>query len=170
MPDLFDTEPAMQRDACISACGRYRWSLSRAWDADLLKPWVGFVMLNPSTADASIDDPTIRRCIGFARAWGFAGLAVRNLFALRATYPMELMEADDPIGPENDRVILSLVGVCPVIVAAWGVHGALKDRGNRVRQMLSDRGQALKCLGTTKEGHPKHPLYLPADTALIDFE
>ena len=77
MPEPFGEDNAMQRDACFSACGRYRWSLSRAWDADLSKPWIAFIMLNPSTADAEQDDPTIRRCVAFAKAWGFGGLSVR---------------------------------------------------------------------------------------------
>lgn len=157
----------MQRDASISACGRYRWSLSRAWDPDLLKPWVGFVMLNPSTADAVEDDPTIRRCIGLARAWGYAGVAVRNLFALRATDPRELFKADDPVGPENNRALLDLIGVCPVIIAAWGVHGAIRDRGREVVRMFAAAGQSLACLGLTASGQPRHPLYLPNDVRPI---
>ena len=164
METLFGSE--IQRDACISECGRYRWSLSRSWDADLRKPWLGWIMLNPSTADASIDDATIRRCVNFARSWGFAGIAVRNLFALRATDPRELYKSEDPVGLENDKAILDLVGVCPVIVAAWGVHGSLRDRDKTVIRMLQKAGVELACLGCTKDNHPLHPLRLAGDTKL----
>lgn len=169
MPDLFGEDNAMQRDACFSACGRYRWSLSRAWDADLRKPWIAFIMLNPSTADAEQDDPTIRRCVAFAKAWGFAGLSVRNLFAYRATQPVELLEADDPVGSENDAAITGLIGVRSPIVAAWGTGGGLRNRQQRVIDMFTSRGVALKCLGKTKDGFPRHPLYVPADAQLIDY-
>jgi hypothetical protein len=158
----------MIRNAEISKCGRYRWSLSRSWHDDP-RNWVGFIMLNPSTADAAVDDPTIRRCIAFARSWGFSGLAVRNLFALRATNPGRLHSARDPIGSANDAAIFDLIGFCPLIVAAWGVHGGLLGRGRQVAEMLAGRGQELKCLGLTKGGHPRHPLYVAADTNVVRF-
>ncbi len=161
--------PDIQRDASISNCGRYRWSLSREWDGDLLKPWLGWIMLNPSVADASIDDPTIRRCMSFAKLWGFSGIGVYNLFALRATEPRELYKAADPIGHGNDEMIVGLVGVCPAIVAAWGVHGQHRGRDKEVIKLIHDAGGALHCLGTTKDGHPKHPLYVPATEKLVPF-
>jgi hypothetical protein len=126
-------------------------------------------MLNPSTADAEQDDPTIRRCIGFAKAWGFGGIAVRNIFALRATDPRELYKSDDPVGPGNDEAICDLAGLCPLIVAAWGVHGGLRNRGRQVCELLAGAGAEVVCLGVTKDGHPKHPLYVAADAERMPF-
>lgn len=157
---------AMQRDAALSRCGRYRYALWRRWDE--AAPSVLFVMLNPSTADAREDDPTIRRCIGFAQAWGFGALAVGNLFALRSPDPMALHRAvatDGPtaaIGPRNGLWLRRLAQESPVVVAAWGQHGALLQRGAAVAQSLP----TLHCLGVTQAGHPRHPLYVAASTPL----
>ena len=141
--------------AHISKCGNYRYELTRRWDDDL--PMLGWIMLNPSTADASIDDPTIRRCIGFAKSWGFGSIMVTNLFALRATNPRELLSHPDPVGPENDNWL----ELQPqVTVAAWGAHKMAIERVDSVRHLN------LMCLGTTKSGAPKHPLYVPSSTTL----
>lgn len=143
----------------------YRWYLGREWNK-----WghrILFIMLNPSTADDQIDDATIRKCIGFAQRWGFGGITVANLFAYRATDPKELKKAADPVGKANDDWLLSLSGGLSegkTIVAAWGVHGAFKDRDQKVAGLLKDK--KLFCLGTTKDGHPKHPLYIPYGTEL----
>jgi hypothetical protein len=157
----------MERAASFSPCGRYRWSLSRRWDSDPRKPRVGFIMLNPSTADAFSDDPTIRRCIGFARRWGYGGLEVRNLFAFRATKWTGLKSAPNPVGRRSDATILDLFEMCETIVVAWGTHGTLHDRGRRVIELLS--GHELMCLGKTRSGEPRHPLYLPVETRLKPF-
>lgn len=157
METYIDIETYMLRTAIISECGTYRYTLSRCWDPP--KPSCAFVMLNPSTADATQDDPTIRRCIGFAKAWGYGGVDVLNLFALRATDPSALRSHPDPIGPDNDEYLRSLRG--RFVVAAWGVHGALNGRGEAVRKMLGDR---LAVLGLTKDGHPRHPLFVRGDT------
>ena len=117
-------------------------------------------MLNPSTANATRNDPTIRRCIGFARAWGYERLVVTNLFGLRATLPAALRSAVDPIGPENDRHLRRAAVQADRIVCAWGVHGALGNRGAEVLTLL--KGFRLEHLGLTRGGHPRHPLYLPA--------
>src|SRR5439155_12676179 len=106
----------IRRHASFSACRRYRWTLSRWWDNRHGGPWIGWIMLNPSTADARQDDPTIRRCIGFSRAWGFSGCRVCNLYALRSKTPRGLWRVRDPIGAGNDRAIRELVGKCSVIV------------------------------------------------------
>lgn len=156
--DLF-----IQRDAAVSDCGRYRWSLSRAWDRDPLKPWVGWIMLNPSTADANVDDPTIRRCMGFSRGWGYAGMTVMNLFTLRATDPAELLAAWQPNGPPEhqrriDQMLVDLPGVCRLVIAAWGCDGSHRGRDREVFDLFASRGLKLMCLGMTKNGHPKHPL------------
>ena len=146
------------RSAMLSPCGAYRYWLSRRWDETL--PDCAFIMLNPSTADASKDDPTIRRVMGFAESWGFGGVNVYNLFALRATDPRRLRDHADPIGPEND----GWLGQIPreaVIVAAWGSWGDYRGRGLAVRRMFLGR---LSRLGATERGHPRHPLYVPAAT------
>lgn len=115
-----------------------------------------FVGLNPSTADETQDDPTIRRCIAFAKAWGYAGLCMTNLFAFRATDPKDMRAAAEPIGPANDEHLRTLADGAGVIVAAWGANGTHLGRDVAVRKMLP----ALHCLALTKGGHPGHPLYL----------
>jgi hypothetical protein len=123
-------------------------------------------MLNPSTADATLDDPTIRRCIGFARAGGFGGLQVLNLFAFRATDPTDMKAARDPVGPDNDTHILAAITAAAAasapVIAAWGVHGALNGRDDEVRKLSLECGVNLMCLGSTKGNHPRHPLYVAA--------
>jgi hypothetical protein len=155
--DVFATEA--KSSAIISECGAYRYRLERQWDGD--KATVAFLMLNPSKADASQDDPTIRRCIGFAKAWGFGGLIVGNLFALRSTDPKALYDHPDPIGPDNDQHILAIAKSARKIVCAWGTHGALHDRGREVAERLEFFD--LVALKVTVDGQPGHPLYLAAD-------
>lgn len=124
-------------------------------------------MLNPSTADARTDDPTIRRCMDFARRWGYAQLRVVNLFALRATDPRALgrvRPAGRAVGPRNDTVLRREVRKADTVVAAWGAHGTLHDRAARVRALLPEA--RWLCLGTTKAGQPRHPLRLHRETAL----
>ena len=117
----------------------------------------------PSAADAVVDDPTIRRCIGFARSWGYGSLVVVNLFAYRSASPSGLREADDPVGPENDGHILSGVGEAARIVVAWGCHGTMLGRDREVVGLLGP-ALALYALGSTLAGCPRHPLYLPKTT------
>jgi hypothetical protein len=144
------------RGACISRCGFYRYSLWREWSPG---PKVMFIGLNPSKADAAIDDPTIRRCIGFASRWGYGGLLMANLFAWRSTDPRAMMAADDPIGPENNQAILDMHEQSALTVAAWGAHGAYRKRGDVVRALCA---RGLHYLRLTSGGQPGHPLYLPA--------
>ena len=150
------------RSAEISECGTYRYSLRRQWAEGYQ---VLFVMLNPSTADALAGDPTIRRCVGFAKSWGFSQLAVANLFALRSTDPHVLMRCGDidPVGPRNDEAIIGLAEESTMIVAAWGNHGIFLGRSKEVRRILGATS-CLYHLGLTKSGQPRHPLYLPGDT------
>ena len=136
---------------------RYRYTLWRIWDDQ--RPRVMIIGLNPSTADARRDDPTIRRCIGFARDWGYGGVVVTNLFAFRATHPADLKAAADPMGPRTDGWIRRMAGQVERIVAAWGNHGAWLNRSACLRQMLAGR---LHYLRLTASGEPAHPLYLPA--------
>lgn len=156
----------METSAIISDCGRYRYRLERRW-AD--GPALTFVMLNPSTADASVDDPTIRRCIGFAKRENCGGLVVVNLYALRATDPDEMMKAHDRVGPENERWTMSAMLEAAAhrspVVAAWGTRG----NGVFFTGMAKSRGVKPMCLGTTKAGYPRHPLYVPADQPLVPF-
>ena len=123
-------------------------------------------MLNPSTADESSDDPTIRRCIGFARAWAYGGLEVVNLFALRATDPRELRVAADPIGGLNDAYLLDAAARATAMVIAWGAHGVFRSRGAAALTLLSPRARLL-ALGWTNSGEPRHPLYLRRDVEPI---
>jgi hypothetical protein len=118
-----------------------------------------FICLNPSTADAVTDDPTLIRCMGYARDWGFGGVITANLFAWRATDPRELRLAADPIGPYNDRWLRRLTRTAPRVVAAWGNGGEYLDRANTVRRRI----HGLYCLRLTSRDQPAHPLYLPRD-------
>jgi hypothetical protein len=154
----------MKRLATISQCGKYRYALERSWGEG--KGCVVWVMLNPSTADASIDDPTIRKCIGFTRRWGHERLIVVNLFAFRATDPGDMKRASDPIGPENEWRILDAVAQADMVVVAWGAHGGWMDRDEDVLMQL----HYPLCLGRTKDGHPKHPLMLAYSTPCVPFE
>lgn len=142
----------------FSPCRQYRYELWRKWGS-LSSTYAMFVGLNPSTADETTDDPTIRRCIAYAKAWGYGGLCMTNLFAFRATDPKVMMAADDPVGPDNDEHLHSAASSAGVVVAAWGVHGTFGGRHRTVR----DRLQNLHYLRLTKDGHPGHPLYLPAN-------
>ncbi|MDW0357777.1 DUF1643 domain-containing protein [Halomonas venusta] len=156
--------------AIISDCGQYRYLLTRPSEVEYPERSKAlFLMLNPSTADASLDDPTIRRCRGFAKSWGCAGLTVANLYALRATNPKELWTCQDPIGPENDETLRKLAWKYGDIVCAWGAT-AKPERVNEVSQILVDAGARLWCLGTTKSGAPKHPLYIKADQPLVAWK
>ncbi len=148
--------------ATFSADRRYRYRLWRRWSAD---PSVAFVMLNPSTADERGDDPTIRRCVAFARRWGFGGVEIVNLFALRASDPRLLGRSNDPVGPANDRHIARVAARATLVVIAWGVWGRLRGRSAKARARLSRR--APRCLGLTRSGEPRHPLYLRADARLV---
>jgi hypothetical protein len=147
----------MDAAAAFSLCGRYRYALWRRWDDG---PTALFVMLNPSTASATANDPTIRRCIGFARAWGYAGLAVGNLFAWRTPSPDKLKRARSPIGRDNDAWLSSLQEEAGLTVAAWGHHGVLRQRDAFVRNLLVEP----HVLGLTRNHAPRHPLYMRADT------
>lgn len=142
----------------------YRYALSRDWDVSLaLAVWI---MLNPSTAAADVDDRTVAGCQAFARLWGLGGIRVVNLFALRSTDPKNLYRHKDPVGPRNDQVISSVVSNprAQIVMAAWGVHGAFMDRGKAVRATLQAHGVPLHVLGLSKAGHPIHPLYVARST------
>ena len=151
--------------ATFDATGSYRYSLWREWDS--CAPRVGFVMLNPSQADQTINDPTIRRCIGFAQRWGYGFLEVVNLFAYRTSTPKTLCQVPDPIGAENDRYLASLGQRVDHIILAWGNWGTLQNRSHSAMPLLVQ--SPLYCLGLTKTGQPRHPLYLKAALAPEPF-
>jgi hypothetical protein len=148
-------------DAIISPCGLYRYTLHRRIPSVLrwVRPCL-FIMLNPSTADATVDDPTIRRCYGFAVDGGCTSLTVVNLFALRATDPDELARAADPVGPDNDHHIREQIyqhQQIGFVIAAWGAHPMAPQRARQIAPLLVH----VSALALTKDGWPRHPLYLP---------
>lgn len=151
--------------AVISDCGRYRYTLEREWMTG--EGTCLFVMLNPSTADASEDDPTIRRCIGFAQRWGYQRLTVGNLFAFRATDPRKLVQVKDPGGPDNHLHLGRLAAEADRVVAAWGAFPAAGQ--DYLAAVLSEVDSDLVCLGTTKNGSPRHPLYVRGDFEPIPY-
>jgi len=143
--------------AAFSRCRNYRYSLSRSWsdgsDSAL------FIGLNPSTADHRQDDPTIRRCVGFAKSWGFAAMEIVNLFAFRSPSPDDLYKQDDPIGPTNNRWISSAIKRNHMTLACWGNNGAFLDRAG----YILSRYPGLKALKLNASMQPTHPLYMKAD-------
>lgn len=148
--------------AVFSSCKKYRYRLDRIWD-DRLPP-LAFGMLNPSTADEETNDPTIERCVRRAQALGFGALIVWNLFAFRATNPNLLKSQSDPVGPENDSIIrhtlLESSTRNGTIIVGWGTRGTLLNRHQRIKALAIEMGIRFLCLGTTKSGQPKHPLYV----------
>ena len=155
-------DDGMERQARFSRCGKYRYALCRKWNGG---ESVMFVGLNPSTADQYQDDPTVRRCIRFARDWGFGRLVVVNLFAFRSTDPRVLGAVKDPVGPTNDRHIRDLASDVQLVIAAWGNRGRLLNRHQLLLGWLPDP----HCLGITKSGLPRHPLYLRHDVKPFPF-
>ena len=159
----------MSGTAAFSSCGLYRYTLTRNLrdQVDLFSPLTGtiaFCMLNPSTADAEKDDPTIRRCMGFAKGWGYAKLLIVNLYAYRDTKPANLWIAEkrgiDIVGADNDSAIGRAAGEAQMVICAWGNDAEL----GRARKVCKLIGQSkLRCLGISKIGAPWHPLYLPGD-------
>jgi hypothetical protein len=158
----------VNRAAVLSDDGRYRYHLSRWWESR--GPVMNFLMLNPSTADADVDDPTIRRCISFARREGCFAVNVANLFALRATDPAVMASDPGRVGPENDQWLERYLDVAQVdgcfLVAAWGSHKIARDRAAIVAERARLRGVIVHCLGKTADGSPRHPLYVKGDQPL----
>jgi hypothetical protein len=144
----------MKKHAEISHEGKYRYELSRIWDEE--KPKVLFIMLNPSTADAEVDDPTIRKIMKFAQSWGYGGVYVGNLYAFRSRDPKRLKHTDDPIGPKNKTHIQRLLGLTKKIIYAWG-------NNEKEPCWLRELVDTPYCIDISKKGVPKHPLYLKSD-------
>ena len=145
------------KGAIISDCEQYRYALWRCWDQS--KGIVMFLMLNPSTANANEDDPTLRRCETYCRSWGYGGFFKANLFAYRSTDPKNLLKAKDPIGPETDKFLKKMMDKSTIVIAAWGNHGILLGRNDEIKKKFKDL-YYLKMNGT---GEPAHPLYLKKD-------
>ncbi len=145
--------------AQFSACRRWRTLLWRRWDA--ARPVANFLMLNPSTADERVLDPTCARARDYAERWGYGALLVTNVFAWRATHPGGMKAAADPVGVGNDAAILRAARHAQLVVCAWGNHGLHLARSDAVRRLLHGAGVALHVLRLNANGEPAHPLYLP---------
>jgi len=153
-------------NALISDCTLFRYWLTRdALTAGRLLPPALFVMLNPSIADALVDDPTIRRCRNFADDWGHNGIVVANLYAFRTPKPADLWKAKDQVGPDNDRWLSELLEQHETVVCAWGAE-AKQSRADQFIALAQAKGRTLRCLGKTLTGQPRHPLYVKGDTPL----
>lgn len=155
--DLFQEQEETIRasGAEFSPDRMHRYALWRHWDESL--PVVMFIGLNPSTADERHNDPTVKKCIKYAKSWGYGGVIMSNICAFRATEPEDMKAAQDPVGPENDQWLLKLSDQASLIVAAWGNDGDFMNRGKTVLQILKEK--ALYCLMMNKTGHPRHPLF-----------
>jgi hypothetical protein len=170
--DMFAEDAHASPDGCrgtavLSADQARRYLLTRRWDDGPLMAWL---MLNPSTADARTDDATITRCVRRARDLGaFGGIAVVNLFSLRATDPRALASCPDPVGPGNDSFIVRTCRTALLVVAAWGAHGAYLGRGAEVTVLLTRSGIQPFCLGATADGQPRHPGRMAYAAALMPF-
>jgi hypothetical protein len=148
---------------------KYRYYLLRGWAVG--GNTVVFIGLNPSTADEQYDDPTVRRCIGFARRWGFSEMVMLNIFAFRSTDPFALEKEKDPVGPKNDLFLREFCKEADLVVFAWGTHGDLKWRGIHTAYMIKQTisHDKIRCLGINSDQSPKHPLYLKRDTQLVPY-
>lgn len=153
----------VRRWADLSSDGQHRLVLGRQWREDL--PLVAFIGLNPSTADATEDDPTVRRCVGFARAWGFGGVLIANLFTFRAADPRLLAACKTPLTFGADHALRDIGAQAALVIEAWGAHAMASSTGRdrHVRALLAGRAPRA-VLGLTQDGAPRHPLYAPAGT------
>lgn len=157
----------LENDAVISECGNYRYLLRRTWDHS--KPRALLVMLNPSTADARQDDATIRSCVRLLVGLGYGSMEVVNIFGYRATDPSELGVALDPIGPENERIVLAAIHRCDTVICAWGAHALAESKSTFLLNRIRSCRPAAYCFGKTKHGAPRHPLYVKSGTTLETF-
>ena len=155
--------------ATFSSCGKYRYKLWRMWMPN--GPTAMFIMLNPSTAGGSANDATIRRCIRFAQMWGYGTLYVCNLFAYRSTTPTNLLSVDDPTGPANAGTIDTVAKMAERIIIAWGnPPKPLVKRARLLSNWLRETKYTCYCLGTTNDGHPRHPLYVAYEEPLQEWK
>lgn len=166
-PDLMSPVTQGAAQATFSPCRRYRYTLDRTWDP--ARPRLVFCMLNPSTADETVNDPTVERCQRRAVAGGFGAVAVVNLFALRSTDPQMLYQVEDPVGPDNDAAIVAACTAAPMVICAWGNHGQHRERAEHVIGMLRGLHVPLYALRVNQDGSPRHPLYVSNDTTPLPF-
>lgn len=161
--------PLIYSDAKFSGCGKYRYTLDRIWDYD--KPRLHACMLNPSTADASVNDPTVYRQMMRAHMLGYGSLVVTNALAWRDTDPNNLYGVADPIGPYNDAWIGNSIRASDITVVGWGTHldHVAPGRSKSISDTAADEGKALFCLGVNQDGSPKHPLYIGYSTPLTPY-
>lgn len=167
---FLDPGPPIVRAAKFSKYRKYRYSLTRWWAPEADKGHVNFIMLNPSVAGESEDDPTVRRCMAYARAWGYRGLVITNLYALVSTDPRALVTAAEPVGPDNDGFITLMAQRAALVCVAWGQWGAPRmsrkrglymGRGPVVLKLLESLAVVPVAFGVTQEAQPLHPLRLP---------
>lgn len=156
------SENGRDSKAVYSACETYRYALTRTWAAD--QPRLLYIMLNPSKATELANDPTIERCERRAHALGYGGFRVCNLFALRETDPARLKKAPHPVGPDNTDQLRAALAWTDDVLCAWGVHGAHQNQGDAVANLVRNASRPVLCLGVTKDGHPRHPLYISYKT------
>jgi len=157
----------IENDAVISDCGKYRYLLRRTWDAK--KPRVLYIMLNPSTADARRDDPTIRSCVRLASGLGYGSMEVVNIFAWRATDPNDLLKVRDTVGPDNETHVRAALGRCDIPICAWGAWPHAQEASTYIRNAIRADRPAAFCFGKTASGAPKHPLYIKSGTPLETY-
>ena len=161
-------QDGVRSTAEYSHCETYRYALTRTWDENASK--LSFVMLNPSTADELRNDPTVERCERRARKLSFGAFRVVNIFAFRATSPKDLKKAKDPDGPLNDAALKIAIEWSDQILAAWGAHGDHRDQGMRIADLLHGASVPLFHLGLTKQGHPRHPLYVSYNQGPVPWD
>lgn len=172
----------LERTAQFDSTGSYRYFLSRRWQparetvgeavgetVTAAGKTVAFVMLNPSRADDTCDDPTLTACLQFAQRWGYGGLSVVNLFGYRTPWPWQLAQVADPVGPENDRFLVAAVEAASTVVLAWGNKGSLQGRDRTVLSLLEPYRPKLTYLQLNRSGQPRHPLYIRRDCLLRPF-
>lgn len=157
----------IQTGATFSSCRTFRYTLWRIWNPNI--PPLLCILLNPSTADETNNDPTVERCQRRAITGGFGGIFIGNAFALRSTDPNRLYEVQDPVGPDNNKALESMAKEAGLVVCGWGTHGNLLGRGDSLRKLLSSIPVKLHCLGQNKDGTPKHPLYIGYKTAFQEY-
>jgi len=155
---------SVDADATFGGGGTYRYRLSRTWDAS--RPTAAFVLLNPSTADATTDDPTVTRCVKYAAGMGFGRVVVANLFALRSSDPADVDAHPDPVGPENDAHLRDVTAAADRVIVGWGNAGTKRGRA---RQVAGSLDADLYAIGTTRAGHPRHPSRTPYDVTIERF-
>lgn len=158
--------------AVLSPCGNYRYRLER--DIGMFGPVAAVIMVNPSTADAKVDDATIRRLIGFGKRLGWSKVIVGNVFAYRATDIRELARVNDPIGLDNNGHLEQILGAAEVAIVAWGTVSklppALRERWRAVSDIAASLAVPLKCFGVANDGHPRHPLMISYQTVLVEWQ